>query len=89
MATWSEQLIEKGKQQGFQQGKQQGIQLGKQSGRHEALQEVMLQILEDPPFGEVDEATRERVLNASTVELQRWIRNSRHAGRLEDVFRLQ
>lgn len=81
MATWSEQLIEKGKQQGIQQGIQ--------SGRHEALQEVMLQILEDPPFGEVDEATRERVLNASTVELQRWIRNSRHAGRLEDVFRLQ
>ena len=73
MATWSEQLIEK----------------GKQSGRHEALQEVMLQMLEDPLFGEVDEATRERVLNASTAELQRWIRNSRHAGRLEDVFRLQ
>ena len=78
MATWSEQLIEQGKQQGIQ------------SGRHEALQEVMLQMLEDPTFGEVDEATRERVLNASTAELQRWIRNIPHAaGRLENVFRLQ
>ncbi|MDX9707406.1 MAG: DUF4351 domain-containing protein, partial [Azospira sp.] len=86
MATWSERLRAEGVQQGILQGMQLGKEAGWQEGRQVGELAVLLRLL-TRRFGPLDAATRERLQNAGSDELEQWADNFVDAQTLNEVFR--
>lgn len=76
MGAFRERWLEEGRRQGVAQGFAQGEQR-------------LLARLLARKFGPLDEATENRLRNASTDEINRWTDQILVARTLEDVFRLQ
>ena len=87
--TVADEWIERGKQQGRQEGLQAGLQEGRQEGLQEGRQEgeanILVGLLE-AKFGELDDATQDRVRKADDATLQTWSLRVLTASSLEEVF---
>ena len=80
MGAFRERWLEEGRRQGIAQGVAQGFAQGEQR---------LLARLLTRKFGSLDEATENRLRNASTDEINRWTDQILVARTLEEVFRLQ
>ncbi|MDO5103019.1 MAG: DUF4351 domain-containing protein [Lautropia sp.] len=87
MATLTERWKAEGRQDGIRQGIQEGIQQGRQEGIQEGRCQLLVRLLEKR-FGQLDADAMERLLAASTPELDQWAERILDAERLEDVFRV-
>ena len=77
--------LAQGMQQGVQQGIQQGMARGVAQGKTQGEQTLLLRQLHRR-FGELPEATRQRLEQASTDELETWADRVLDADSLEQVF---
>ena len=88
-----ERGFEEGREQGFEEGRLQGLQEGKrlglEKGRHQGFDEgrrsALASVLE-VRFGPLPQWARERIQQASTEQLDMWIRRAATAASLEQVF---
>ncbi|NLC57993.1 MAG: transposase [Armatimonadetes bacterium] len=67
------------------QFERRALRKGRQEGRQEGQAEALLHLLERK-FGQVDAASRERVVAAETGDLRRWLERVLTAESLEEVF---
>jgi hypothetical protein len=92
MGAFKERWLEEGRRQGVAQGIAQGISQGfaqgAQIGELRGEQKVLVRQLARK-FGPLDEATENRLRNASTDEINRWTDQILIARTLDEVFRLQ
>jgi predicted transposase YdaD len=73
--------IERGMQQGLEQGLEQGRQEGRQEGEISLLERLLFK-----RFGPLPPATRARLAQASTDQLERWAERLLDAQTLDAVF---
>lgn len=89
MATIAEQLIEKGKKRGFEEGEKRGIEKGEKRGEKRGIEkgqrEVLLRQLERR-FGPLPPSVHERVEQAKSPELERWVDRVLTAATLAEVL---
>ncbi|MGE4336234.1 MAG: Rpn family recombination-promoting nuclease/putative transposase [Pigmentiphaga sp.] len=78
--AWATQ---QGLQEGLQKGEQKGLQEGQQKGAASVLEGLL-----ERRFGELSDAFRHRLRQASASQLQAWSLNVFDAQCLEDIFRL-
>lgn len=81
MAGLTERLLNEGMQKGMQQGRQEGMQQGMQKGELNVLLRLLTR-----RFGPLDSATKLRLQEASSEELERWADNILDAASLDEVF---
>mgnify|MGYP006906135593 CR=1 FL=1 len=84
MGAFRERWLEEGRRQGISQGFAQGAQVGELRGEQKVLARLLAR-----KFGTLDEATENRLRNASTEEINRWTDQILIARTLDEVFRLQ
>ena len=77
MAGLRERLLNEGKQQGLEQGLEQGQAKGERT--------LLIRLLQHR-FGELDEATHQRLEAATMADLERWTDNVLEARSLDEVF---
>jgi len=82
---WPKQWLARGREEGREIGRREGRQEGRQMGRREGERELLAQLLTQK-FGDLDEATRERLDRADLDTLQRWARHLLDASTLDEVW---
>ena len=70
---------------GIEKGLQQGLQQGRLEGKLEGEAALLLRLL-TKRFGPLDEATRNRLNNATLEQLELWAERVLDAKTLDDVF---
>ncbi len=89
MGTVAQAWIEQGRAEGIEKGIEKGIERGRSEGREEGRAEgqagIVLRLLE-LRFGDVPDAVRERVRNASAAELEAWAEAVLMAASLDEVL---
>lgn len=75
-----------GRLEGRRQGLATGRREGRDIGRREGAATLLLQLLR-ARFGRVPAEVRQRLAEASTVQLKQWSRQLLNAQQLEDVFK--
>lgn len=84
MGAFRERWLEEGRRQGIAQGIEQGVAQGFAQGEQRLLARLLAR-----KFGPLDDATENRLRNASTDEINRWTDQILIARTLDEVFRLQ
>jgi hypothetical protein len=86
MGSWSEEMIERGHQQGLEQGLAQGREEGLALGLRRARAASILRIFAVRGIA-VDEATRQRILDCKEMEmLDIWFDRAIHATSVSEVL---
>ncbi len=68
-------------EEGLEQGVEQGIEQGRDEAKHLWLHELLTQ-----KFGQLPQATQQRINQADSVQLDKWMRRFLAASTLDDVF---
>ena len=85
MATFEEQLIQKGLERGLEQGLAQGREQGLAQGREHALRDALARLLRTR-FGPLGPEVESQIAKAPTADLDRLIERVVTAAVIEDVF---
>jgi predicted transposase YdaD len=84
-ADWRREGLREGRREGHREGHRDGRREGRQIGRREGAAEMLLRVLR-ARFGRIPAGTRQRLADASPVQLNQWSRRLLNAERLEQVF---
>jgi len=86
MRSYGEELMERGRQQGFARGRETGREEGREEGRLQGRAEALLQLLTARDV-HVDDAARQLILSCSdAATLDLWFNRAIHATSLPEVL---